>query len=275
GQKDEKTLPEGGMDNLSLFRSVLQTVTQKAAQEAKASGSTALPSGMPAPETMSGGTFAGILNTVGTQKTQGIKDIYKSTIDLLDEQEQRANNQLDTLISTGAIVNLDDATLQKLADSTHNSVEYLKEIRTIKQKKEKQTDENTELSAEDVGTYTDMVLTGQLDLTSVPSGKGMRAEVGRQIAQVYQNPIANKIEVWKGKKEQFLSEGKESGYTDPGTREDLVREIKMAYPEYETDEIKQVVYALIPDVWEYNIQKRWRNKSTGLEGIQFEEGEGE
>jgi len=253
----EKTLPVPTLDKLSMFQDVLRLVTQKAGQEAKVAGATALPEGMLKPEQVSGGTFADILNMVSQQKTRGISEIYKTTVELLDRQQQEADSHLTMLINTGAIANLDDDTLTKLAESTHTPIDYLKEVRKVK--KESAVEEG--LSIEDAATYADMVLTGQLDLTSVPSGEGMRAEVGRMLSQVYQNPIANRIEVWKGKKEKFLEEGEESGYADPGTREDLIREIKNALQDYSVDEIKEMVYALVPDVWEFNVQRRWRAKA--------------
>jgi len=254
-QSAEKKLPETKMDRLSIFQDVLKTVTAKAAQEGKVAGATALPTGMPDASKVSGSSFAGILNLVSQQKTRGISDIYKSTTDMLKDIEDKANKQLDTLISTGAIANLNDDQLGQLADATHNSVDYLKEIRTIKQEKETPTKKTTE---EDAMTYTNMVLTGMMDLTGVPTSNGMKAEVGRQLAQVYSNPIAKRIETWKAKKERYIAEGKEQGLTDPGTREDVIRQIKNELPDYTVDEIGSVVYTLIPDTWEYNIARRWK-----------------
>jgi hypothetical protein len=220
------------------------------------------------PEQVSGNTFAGILNLVSTEKTRGISDIYKSTTDLLDRQQDEADKQLQMLINTGAIADMEDTDLTRLAESTHTPVDYLKKVREAKKK----SAAGEGLTTEDASTYVDMVLTGQLDIINVPTGDGMRAEVGRMLQEVYSNPIANRVEVWKGKKSKWLQEGKVSLYPDPGSREDLIREIKSAYPEYDTEDIKKVVYALVPDVWEFNIQKRWQPKAD--EGIEFEEGEG-
>ncbi len=128
----EKTLPTPTVDKLSMFGDVLKLVTQKAAQEGKAAGAAALPAGMLKPEQVSGGTFASILNFVSTEKTRGISDIYKSTVDLINNARTQAQNQLTTLINTGAIADLDDATLKKLSDFTDYPVDYLQSIRAAK-----------------------------------------------------------------------------------------------------------------------------------------------
>lgn len=130
GVTEEKTLPSTSLDKLGMFREVLRTITATAAQEAKASGAKALPEGMLKPEQVSGNTFAGILNLVSQEKTRGIKDIYTSTVDMIENSKKQAQTQLNTLISTGAIKDLDDKMLTELSTLTDYPVEYLKTIRS-------------------------------------------------------------------------------------------------------------------------------------------------
>lgn len=129
GSPEEKTLPEGSPDRLAVFGNVLKTVTERAAQESNVRGAEALPEGILSPEKMSGGSFANVLSTITENKTRGVADIYKSTIDMLDATKKRAEDQLSTLISTGAIVDLDDNQLEKLSAITDFDIEYLKSIK--------------------------------------------------------------------------------------------------------------------------------------------------
>lgn len=126
----EKTLPQTQEGSLSVFKRLLQTVSQKAKQNSVASGMSA--TGIE-PSKISGGTLASVVNMVKGQKTQGIEDIYKSTIDMLDSSQKQANDQLKTLIDTGGITKLDDATLGRLAELSGTDVTYLKSIKSAKQ----------------------------------------------------------------------------------------------------------------------------------------------
>ena len=124
--KGTLALPEESppaMDKISIFKDLVQEITAKAAQKSKISGMQDLgfePSKVP------GSTFANIMKTVREQKTRGIADIYTSTINLIDEQEQRrqelvkmqkdqAYKQLNLLSQNNALANLDDNSLRRLA----------------------------------------------------------------------------------------------------------------------------------------------------------------
>lgn len=267
-----RTLPSTSTGYLARFQNLLKLVTNRAAQEGVAKGAEALPAGMPEASQVSGSSFANLLNTVRQQKTQGVADIYKTTADLLDRQQQEADNQLQTLISTGAIANMDDAQLSRIAEATHTPLDYLK---TIKQTKvsEATKKESGGYTPQDIKDYTDMVLTGQMDLLDIPVSDKLRLSVGNQLNQIYTNPVAKQVEVWKAKKQKFISEGEaDKAIADPGTREDLIRNI-VASQEMSADpegiqKIKDIVYALIPDVWEFNIQRRWKpsESASGFEG---------
>jgi LysM repeat protein len=138
----ENTLPETKPDQLTSFRNLLQTVSKRATQEAQTSGVGALGNIGFDPSKVSGGTLSGILGFISSQKTTGIADIYKQTTDLLDETKKRAENQLQMMISTGAIADSDDRVLEKLSSMTDTPLDYLQQIRTtLKTKTEaKQTD---------------------------------------------------------------------------------------------------------------------------------------
>jgi len=127
---EEKTLPNQKVDRLSMFGDLLKMVTQRATKESVAKGGEALPEGMLKPEQVSGGTFANVLSTITKQKTRGMADIYESTTKMIEGSRARADKQLSTLINTGAIVNLDDQSIQGLSDMTGNPVEYIKSIQT-------------------------------------------------------------------------------------------------------------------------------------------------
>jgi len=109
---------------------MLKMITQRSAKESMAKGSEALPEGMLAPEQVSGSTFANVLNTVTKQKTRGIADIYQSTMDMISDTRTRANDQLQTLISTKGITKLDDISLERLSGMTDYNFEDLKAIKT-------------------------------------------------------------------------------------------------------------------------------------------------
>jgi len=128
--KEEKTLPTGGVDRLSMFEDVLKMVTQKAAQEGKAAGGVATAGILPEPSKVSGGTFADVLNLVSYEKTRGISDIYQSTLSMITQTKQAADRQLSTLISTGAIADLNEESLQRLSDLTDYPIEYLQSIQS-------------------------------------------------------------------------------------------------------------------------------------------------
>lgn len=267
-----RTLPEGKASYLGRFQNLLRTVTSRAAQNAKARGAAAMPEGMPEASQVSGSSFAGILGTVTQQKARGISDIYKTTAEMLDRQQEEADSQLQMLISTGAIANMDDEQLSRIAEATKTPVDYLK---TIKQTKVSESIKKgaSEITDQDVKDYSDMVLTGQMDLLDIPSGNKLRLEVGRTLNQIYSNPVAQAVEVWKAKKQKFIGEGTaDKNIADPGTREDLIRSIvasqEMLADPQGIQKIKDIVYALIPDVWQYNVQRRWKptESSGGFEG---------
>jgi len=128
---EEKTLPNQKVDRLSMFGDLLKMVTQRAAKESVAKGGEALPEGMLKPEQMSGSSFANVLSTITKQKTSGIADIYESTISMLENTREQADKQLSTLISTGAIGELDNQSLQKLSDISEYPLDYLQSMRTV------------------------------------------------------------------------------------------------------------------------------------------------
>lgn len=146
GGEKEKTLPFQPVDKLSMFGDVLKMITQRAAKQATARGAAALPEGMLKPEQVSGRTFADVLRLVTEQKTRGIADIYESTVKMIDQSRTRAKDQLQMLVNTGAIKDLDDGTLKKLAELTDFDFEYLQSVRTVKQEQaQKATAKMTDL----------------------------------------------------------------------------------------------------------------------------------
>lgn len=146
-----KALPETPSDNLSVFRNLLRTVSERAGQEATATGVASM--GFE-PSRVSGGTLAGIVNFIKGQKTQGVADIYKSTTDLLDKQKTDAEDQLKLLISTGGLTKLNDDQIKQLSGSTDYSLDYLMgmkssliEEQTAKTEKDNEPTEKETLSS--------------------------------------------------------------------------------------------------------------------------------
>jgi len=125
-----KELPQVNTDNLASFRNLLRITSQRAAQEAAATGVAGM--GFE-PSTVSGGTLAGVVDFIKKQKTQGISDIYKSTVDLLDNQQKQAQNQLQLLVTSGGISELTDSALAKLSSTAGMDYELLASIRKQKQ----------------------------------------------------------------------------------------------------------------------------------------------
>ena len=110
-----KQLPTSSADNLTIFSNLLKTVSKRAATNANANGMSA--TGVDTTK-VSGGTLAGVIDFVKNQKTTGIKDIYKSTTELLDNQQKQAQEQIKTLTDSGAIGDLTDSALSKLASAS-------------------------------------------------------------------------------------------------------------------------------------------------------------
>jgi len=126
-----KALPETPSDNLSVFRNLLRTVSERAGQEATATGVASM--GFE-PSRVSGGTLAGIVNFIKGQKTQGVADIYKSTTDLLDSQQKQAQDQLQILVNSNALGDLTDSALSKLSVISGADYDFLDSIRKQQQK---------------------------------------------------------------------------------------------------------------------------------------------
>lgn len=124
--KEEKTLPETTPDTLSVFRNLLKTVSERAGQQATATGVAG--AGFE-PSAVSGGTLAGIVDFIKSQKTTGIADIYKSTVDLLDAQQKQAQDHLKLLIDSKAMGGQSDQTLAKLSSTSGMDYDLLLGIR--------------------------------------------------------------------------------------------------------------------------------------------------
>lgn len=129
-----KELPVTPTDKLTAFRNVLSSVTQKYNQEANAAGMSTTMKTLGAENApMSGRSLANIVNFVKGQKT-GVKDIYKTTIDSMNDARTQADKALQMAISTGAITQQDDTTLANMAEATGYSLDLLKGVREAKKK---------------------------------------------------------------------------------------------------------------------------------------------
>ena len=142
--KGTMTLPENppsALDNLSMFKSVIEEITQRAAKKSATSGVEQYikTSGIE-PGEISPSTFGQIIQNVTKQKTRGIADIYTSTINLLDEQEKRkqelqkmqqeqAYQHLQLLSQNNALANLDDNSLRRLASQSGMDFDFLTAVR--------------------------------------------------------------------------------------------------------------------------------------------------
>lgn len=126
----DKALPQANNQSyLSDFRKTLRLATEEAVKEARQSGVGNLPVEMSNPSKMSGSSFADVISFVNSNKTQGVQDIYSSTVDLLDKAQQAAADKLNVLISSGAIANMDDNTLSKLSSMSDYSLQDLQSLR--------------------------------------------------------------------------------------------------------------------------------------------------
>jgi len=134
GEGEEKILPDQPTDRLAVFGDVLKMVTQRASKQATARGAEALPKDMLKPSQVSGGTFADVLGFIGEQKTRGIADIYKSTVDFLENQRKSATDQLDLLIKEGGLARLNDQQISQLASSTGYSFDVLVGLKNAQMK---------------------------------------------------------------------------------------------------------------------------------------------
>jgi LysM repeat protein len=129
GTPADKTLPATAPDNLTIFGNLLKTVSERAASEANANGMSA--TGIN-PSAISGSTLSGIVDFIKNQKGGGIQDIYKTTADFLSNQQIEAQNQLKMLVDSGAIANLTDSALAKLATASGMSFDLLVGVREAK-----------------------------------------------------------------------------------------------------------------------------------------------
>ena len=122
-------------------------------------------------------------------------------------------------------------------------------------------------ASEDVGTQLEMFLHGNVGWTSIPTTKGMREAVKREYEILLQNPVIKEVETWKQKKANLktMPDEYKNKYPDlPVTREDLAAWIKGELPEYDQDTIQQIIYYLVPDIWEEGIMQRWRSSGSNI-----------
>jgi len=82
--------------------------------------------------------LAGIVDFIKGQKTQGISDIYKSTIELLDNQQKQSQSQLELLINNDGLADITDSALAKLSSMSGMDFDFLDSIRTQQKAKAKQ-----------------------------------------------------------------------------------------------------------------------------------------
>ena len=175
-----KTLPQTPSDNLSIFRNLLKTVSEKAGQQATATGVSE--AGFD-PSKMSGGTLSGIVKFIQGQKTQGIADIYKQTTDMLDSQQKQAQEQLQMLISANAIGDLTDSALAKLSAASGADYEMLDSIRKqqkIKKAKPVRWDKITKGGKEYMVGYDEMGNIIVENPTGADEGGGSMTEAERK-----------------------------------------------------------------------------------------------
>ena len=122
----QKELPTTQPDNLSIFRNLLKSVSEK---YGKTSSATGLEAGMGAlgvsPEQISGRSLSSIVDFVKGQTTPGIADIYQSSVDLLESSRVSAERQLTMLINTGGITRLDDMQVAQYSSMSGMDYGYL------------------------------------------------------------------------------------------------------------------------------------------------------
>jgi len=194
----EKTLPETPEDNLSIFKNLLRTVSQKAGQQATATGVGGMGFN---PSEVSGGTLSGILGFISGQKTTGIADIYKQTTDLLDKQKTDAEDQLKLLISTGGLTKLNDTMIKDLSAKTDYSYDYLIGIKNslIDEQTAKTEKENKPTEKETLNT------TKSAFIGAIKSGTGSVNPVNKGGAILGQDGFMAP-EDWKDLKRQWVED---------------------------------------------------------------------
>ena len=132
---ETKELPTFQADKLSTFQSLLKKISER---YARSSAAVALPSAMEtlgvSPEQISGRSLAGIIDFVRGQVAPSFSDVYKSTIDLLESSRAAAEKQINTLISTGGILELTDEYGARLWNMAGRDYEEYQAIKNSLQK---------------------------------------------------------------------------------------------------------------------------------------------
>lgn len=133
-----KTLPEIPEDNLSIFKSLLKKVSERYGQEAMA---TRMQAGGKIlglePSKISGGTLAGIVDFIKGQTTPGIADIYKETIDLLEDSRARAEKQITLITSQNAWGQMNDKQIAQLSSQSGMDFDVLMNIKKTQEEETK------------------------------------------------------------------------------------------------------------------------------------------
>ncbi len=133
--------------------------------------------------------------------------------------------------------------------------------------------------SDDVATQLEMFLHGNVGWTSIPTSKGMREAVKREYEILISNPVIKEVEMWKQMKSNLKTQPDEYKNLErykvlPVTREDLATWIKQKLPQYDQGTIQEIIYYLVPDVWEERIMQRWRASGTNINIIDVSEGNG-
>ena len=169
GDTDKKGLPTGSIDQLDLLRMSLKDVAGGAYSKAIGTGLETVTGGLEEAgagvEGMSGNIMSRIINFVEEQSAKPIEKKFETMEDIITsiqstqkEERATARSNMGTLISTGAITELDDESLENLALTAGIPAEQLKAIQISKQ-----------ANSAVVDSYVKGIESGKMSITSVPA----------------------------------------------------------------------------------------------------------
>ena len=129
----ERTLPQTSTDNLSIFTDLSKKLANMYADKSRKEGmqSAQQITGFD-PNKVSGSTLSGVIDFIDSQKNSSVEDIYKTTTKFLLDTQTNAKDQLKTLIDSGAIANITDQALSKLASTSGIDYDTLVSIKKAK-----------------------------------------------------------------------------------------------------------------------------------------------
>lgn len=134
-QPEPRNLPQNKKTNLSSFDTLLSEITNRVTKQGRGEAfkETSEAIGFE-PKGSGPGTLESITNFVKGEIGSGAKGMYESTINLLEEQQKQAGEQVDRLINEKALPEFSDVDIKQIAQQAGVDESYLLAIKKSQEK---------------------------------------------------------------------------------------------------------------------------------------------